>query len=165
MPARSWWTVFGVYDEDESPLYEFIEAKDKAEAKSRILRKVDSVVLIAGIAPGKVTGAEIDELDNVVPIRGKHHEIEVTHVRVTRRKFLIPGRCPGCKRDLRRAGAMREIFLREREWRGHLSHDSKHYVHERDIVSRTENGATHGAARLACAECNHVIWEGLHVDE
>lgn len=165
MSSKRWWTVFAVYDDNQQPYITHVEARDKADARSKALRAVDAVILIAGIAPGRILGANVDDLDEVVPIRGKRHEIEVTHARISKRTLLLPGRCPGCKKDLRRAGAMRERFLTSRSWAGHLSHDGKHFAHERDLV--ITHGAQEGVFNLVmitCTACHHVIWDGLHAD-
>lgn len=165
MSSRQTWTVFAVYDDNEQPYIAYVEAKNKTEARSKALRKADGVILIAGIAPGKISGADVDDLDNVVPIRGKHHEIDVTHVRISQRKFRIPGRCPACKKDLRRAGAMVEKFLVSRSWMGHLSHDGKHYAPERDLAERPSGQeGRFDLVMLVCTECKHIIWDGLHAD-
>lgn len=163
--AKQWWTVFAVYDDNEQPYIEHVEAKDKAEARSKALRKADGVILIAGIAPGKIVDADVDGLDNVVPIRGKKHEIEVTHVRVSRRKFMIPGRCPKCKKDLRRANAMIETYLSTHRWAGHLSHDGKHFAPERDYAASIVADGAFALVMLVCSECKHIIWDGLHADD
>lgn len=158
------WTVFGVYDEDQSPLIEFIEAKDKKDARSKVLRKVEGVILIAGIAPGKITGAGIDDLDDIVPIRGKQHEIEVTRIRVSRMQCFIPARCSKCKSDMRRAGALHETLFLPRDWAGHLSHDSKHYVHERDYVTSVNTATVFDNVMLICGNCGYAVWNGLQGD-
>ena len=70
MSSKRWWTVFAVYDDNQQPYITHLEAKDKADARSKALRNVDAVILIAGIAPGRILGANVDDLDEVVPIRG-----------------------------------------------------------------------------------------------
>lgn len=165
MTVKQWFTVFAVYDDNEQPWTESFEAKDVAEARSKALRKADGVILIAGIVLGKVTPVDIDGLDNIVPIRGKGHAIEVTHVRISKRKFVIPGRCPGCKKDLRRANAMIESFLMGRTWPAHLSHNGKDLVPERDVITRHGHiGPSYDIVKLTCSDCRHVVWEGLHDD-
>jgi len=155
------WTVFAVYDDTEQPFIEYVEAKDKAEARSKALRKANGVILIAGIAPGRISNADVDDLDNVVPIRGKGHAIEVTHVRVTRRKIVVPGRCPKCKQDLRRANALIETMLDPYQWPAHLSWNGKDVSHERD-GKRASVPTSIEFVALHCMKCGHAIWEGLH---
>ncbi len=163
--GKQWWTVIGIYDDNEQSYIEYVEAKDKLDAKSKALRKADGPLIIAAIAPGKITDADIDGLDNVVPIRGKKHEIEVTNVRISRRRFLIPGRCPKCKKDLRRAGAMVETFLSSHHWPGHLASDGKTFAHERDFSATPVADGTFERVILACSDCKHLIWDGLHADD
>lgn len=163
MSTKPWWTVFAVYDDTEEPYIEFVQAGDKKEARSKALRKADGVILIAGIAPGKIQDADAEGLDNVVPIRGKGHAIEVTHVHITKRQIVVPGRCPKCKTDLRRAAAIVETMLDTRKWLGHLSSNGK------DVTGERAQGKHHPACfyefvNLECAACGHAIWEGLHAD-
>jgi|HubBroStandDraft_6_1064221.scaffolds.fasta_scaffold430565_2 hypothetical protein len=163
MPLKQWWTVFAVYDENEEPYIKFVQADDKAEARSKALRQADGVILIAGIAPGRVQDADVEGLDNVVPIRGKEHAIEVTHVRVTKRKIVVPGHCPKCKTNLRRAGAIIETLLDKRTWLSHLSSNGKDIVGEK-VGSKTSDALVAELVTLDCAQCHHVFWEGLHAD-
>jgi hypothetical protein len=163
MPPKQWWTVFAVYDDNEQPYIEFVQADDKKDARSKALRKADGVILIAGIAPGKIQDADVEGLDNVVPIRGKDHAIEVAHVRVTKRNMVIPARCPKCKVDLRRAASIVETMLDTRQWMAHLSSNGK------DVTGERSQGKHHRAetidlVALHCAQCGHGIWEGLHAD-
>jgi len=163
MAVRNWFTVFAVYDDNEQPYIEFVEAKDKQEARSKALRKADGVILIAGIAPGKVEDADVEGLDNVVPIRGKEHAIEVTHVRITKRKVVLPGHCPACRHDFRRARSIAESFLMPALWPAHLSHNGKDLTHERD-AHQVRDGAVIPLVTLSCGNCGHKIWEGMHGD-
>ena len=140
-----------------------VQADDKKDARSKALRKADGVILIAGIAPGRIEDADVDGMDKVVPIRGKEHAIEVTHVRTTKRKIVVPGRCPKCKVDLRRAASLVETMLDTRQWLAHLSSNGK------DVTGERAQGKHHRAetiefVALDCAACGHGIWEGLHGD-
>lgn len=163
MPAKSWWTVFAVYEENEEPYVEFVQADDKKEARAKALRKADGVILVAGIAPGKITDASVDDMDNIVPIRGKEHAIEVTHVHVTKRQIIVPGRCPKCRADLRKTAAIIESLLDTRQRLAHLSANGKDVVDER-AQGKHARVVTHEFINLECAACGHAIWEGLHVD-
>lgn len=163
MSSKQWWTVFAVYDDDEEPFIAFVQADDKTEARSKALRKADGVILIAGIAPGKIQDATVEGLDNVVPIRGKEHAIEVTQVRVTKRRFVVPGTCPQCKHNLRRAGAIVESMLDSRKWLAHLAANGKDVCGERD-QGKHERGITIEFVALHCAKCGFALWEGLHGD-
>lgn len=163
MSKKPWWTVFAVYDDNEQPYIDYVQADDKKEARTKALRKADGVILIAGIAPGKITDADPEGFDNVVPIRGKQHAIEVSHVRITKRKIVVPGTCPKCKHDLRRAAAIIETMLDTRKWMAHLSSNSK------DVVGERSQGKHHTTTAfeyvdLHCASCGYALWEGLHVD-
>jgi hypothetical protein len=163
MPSKQWWTVFAVYDDNEEPYIEFVQADDKKEARSKALRKADGVILIAGIAPGKIQDADVEGLDNVVPIRGKEHAIEVSHVRITKRSIVVPGRCPKCKVDLRRAAAIVETILDSRKWLAHLSSNGKDVTSER-AQGKHAPASFYEFVNLDCASCGHAIWEGLHAD-
>lgn len=171
MVNKQWWTCIGQYQyghsvEDTGPYSVMVEAKDRPEARTKALDKAEYTANIWFILPGKVKGISVEDLDNVMPIRGKKHEIEVTHVRIARRKFFIPGRCPGCKKDLRRANAMLEKYVVVKTWAGHLSHNNKDFVHERDFVHLRERiDNTFNTVMLLCSDCKHVIWDGLHADE
>lgn len=162
-PSKQWWTVFAVYDDNQEPYIEFVEAKDKAEARAKALRAADGIILIAGIAPGKIPDADVNDLDNVVPIRGKGHAIDVSLVRVTTRKVTLPGRCPECRADLRRSGAMIETFLSGHKWPAHLSWNGKDLSPERD-GKKTNVAFDVDCAVIACAKCNHKVWNGLASD-
>lgn len=164
MPAKPWWTVFAVYEDTEEPYVAYVQADDKKEARSRALQNADGVVLVAGIALGKITDASVDGMDNIVPIRGKTHAIEVTHVHVTRRKIVVPARCPGCRADLRKTAMIVETLLDTRQRVAHLSPNGKDIVDERSQGSRASAATSHGLVDLACASCGHEIWKGLHVD-
>lgn len=161
MATKQWWTVFAVYDDNEQPYIEYVEAKDKQDARSKALRKADGVILIAGIAPGKIEDADVEGLDNVVPIRGKAHAIDVTHIRITKRQIVVPGRCPGCKHDLRRANALVETMLDPRQWLAHLAPNGKDVCGER-MQGKHARGETIEFVALHCANCGHAIWEGRH---
>lgn len=161
LASSPWWTLFGVYDDNEKPFIAHVQAPSKQDARSKALRKADGVILIAGIAPGKIEGASVDDLDDVVPIRGKEHAIEVVHVRCVKKKIVIPGRCPRCRSDLRRASALVESLLDERRWMAHLSWDDKNVSAERDGV-RLPQGTTISRVRIKCAKCDASIWDGLH---
>lgn len=167
--ATKQWTVLGVYlhgQEEIEPYSLVVEAKDRADARTKVLNKAEYSTKVLFILAGKVADAGVEDLDNVVPIRGKKHEIEVTNVRVAKRKFFIPGRCPGCKKDLRRPGAMFEKFIEVRTWAGHLSHNNKDFIHERDFKAHTESDKhVFDVVMLICSDCGHVIWDGLHADE
>lgn len=163
MPAKQWWTVFAVYEDNEEPYIQFVQADDKKEARSKALRKADGVILVAGIAPGKIADASVDGMDNIVPIRGKEHAIEVAHVHVTKRQIIVPGRCPKCKADLRRTAAIVETLLDSRQWLARLSANGKDVVGER-TQGKHARGVTYEFINLDCAACGHAIWEGLHVD-
>lgn len=167
--ANKQWTVLAVYlhgHEDIEPHSLVVEAKDRADARMKALDKAEYSMKVLFILPGKVTNASIEDLDNVVPIRGKKHEIEVTHVRIATRKFYIPGRCPGCKKDLRRPRAMIEKYIEVKTWAGHLSHNNKDFIHERDFIHlRERDNNIFNMVMLICGDCKHVIWDGLHADE
>jgi hypothetical protein len=163
------WTVLAVYlhgQEEIEPYSLIVEAKDRADARSKALNKAEYSTKVLFVLPGKVQDAGIEDLHNVVPIRGKKHEIEVTHVRIAKRKFFIPGRCPDCKKDLRRAGAMLEKFIEVRTWAGHLSHNNKDFIHERDFkIHMGQDKNIFDMVMLICSECRHIVWDGLHADE
>lgn len=161
---KQWYTVFAVYDDNEEPYIEYVEAKDKADAKTQALRKAEAPILIAGIAPGKITDAGVDDYDKVVPIRGTQHLIEVTSVTVSPRKFMVPRRCQGCAADLKRAKAMTETFISTHEWLGHLSRDGKTFSHEKDQADARTVRSVFPLARIVCTGCRRALWEGLNVD-
>lgn len=167
--ANKQWTVFAVYlhgHEEIEPYSLVVEAKDRADAKAKAQSKAEYSMRVLWIQAGKIVDAGVEDLDNVVPIRGKKHEIEVTHVRIAARKFFIPGRCPGCKKDLRRPRAMVEKYIEVKTWAGHLSHNNKDFIHERDFIQlRERNNDIFNTVMLICSECKHIIWDGLHADE
>ena len=161
--------MFAVYlhgHEEIEPYSLVVEAKDRADAKAKAQSKAEYSMRVLWIQAGKIVNAGVEDLDNVVPIRGKKHEIEVTNVRIATRKFFIPGRCPGCKKDLRRPKAMVEKYIEVKTWAGHLSHNNKDFIHERDFVhSRERDNDVFNMVMLVCHDCKHVIWDGLHADE
>ena len=161
--------MFAVYlhgHEEIEPYSLVVEAKDRADAKAKAQSKAEYSMRVLWIQAGKIVNAGVEDLDNVVPIRGKKHEIEVTNVRIATRKFFIPGRCPGCKKDLRRPKAMVEKYIEVKTWAGHLSHNNKDFIHERDFVhSRERDNDIFNMVMLVCHDCKHVIWDGLHADE
>lgn len=151
------WTVFAVYDDNDEPYTEYIKAKTWQEARKKALQKADGVILIAGIVPGRVQ--PVDVIDNVAPIRGIEHAIEVNMVTVQRRALTVPGRCQKCKADLRRAHAIAEDSLVVRQNTVHLSQNQKDLAPERDgLQSDKKIIETVG---LTCTKCKHVIWGGV----
>lgn len=169
--ANKQWTCMGIYlygpsVEDTGPYSVVVEAKDRADARAKALDQAEYSAKIWFILQGKVKDITTDDLDNVVPIRGKKHEIEVTHVRIASRRFFIPGRCPGCKKDLRRPRAMIEKYIQVKTWAGHLAHNNKDFIHERDFIRHRErDDDIFDKVMLICHDCRHVIWDGLHADE
>jgi hypothetical protein len=163
MPKKPW-TVVAAYDEDGEPFYAVVEAHDENEALARAKRQADSIIIGIQVFEGRHEPVNLSAVDKVVPIRGRGHEIEVTLVRVTRRKVHVPSRCPKCKRDLTRARALTETFLTEGSWAMHLSHDGRTLEHDRDGGVRGSNGTELDLVRLACSGCSKVIWEGKHVE-
>ena len=167
--ANKQWTVYAVYIHDQNeiePYSKVIEAKTPEEAEAKTKAQADYVTKVLWIMPGKEQKLIVAGHTNVVPIRGKKHEIEVTNVRIARRRFYIPGRCPGCKKDLRRPHAMFEKYVEVKTWAGHLAHNSKDFIHERDFVHlRERNNHIFDMVMLICRDCDHVIWDGLHADE
>lgn len=169
--ANRQWTVFAVYIHDQNeiePYDKIVEAKTAEEAEAKIKAQAEYVTKVLWILPGKDQKYVVAGHSNVVPIRGKKHEINVTHVRIAKRAFFIPGRCPGCKKDLRLPHAMLEKYIEVRTWAGHLSHNNKDFVHERDFTRF--HGHVHDVSQfdtvmLICHECKHIIWDGLHADE
>ena len=156
--TNPWWTVFAVYDDNDQAFVHFIQAKDCAGARSKALREADGVILIAGIVPGKVQ--PVDETSGVIPIRGRGHAIDVTAVYVTTKQIVVPGRCPGCKTDTRRANALIETNFVSRRWNAHLSHNGKDISAERG--GRSIDGSKMiETTHLQCSGCSYVIWDGV----
>lgn len=160
--TKPYWTVFGVYDDNEQPFTDHVQASTWQEARSKVLRASDAVILIAGIVPGKVTPVDIDGANEVIPIRGHGHAIEVTSVMITKRQFALPGRCPSCKANTRRAGALVEVNLQYRYWNAHLSHSGKELSHERG--GKSHDGDMIETCALRCAQCSHMVWDGIYGD-
>jgi len=163
MPAKAWWTVSATYDDTGESYVEHFEAKTCEGAWKKALHKADAVIRLAGIFEGKIYAVNLHEVQSVVPIRGKTHAIEVANVRITTRKFIIPGRCPGCRKDLRRANALTETYLAAYQWKAHLSHNEKDLSSERDGFTGRVPGQVIDAARLVCSACDALIWDGFHV--
>lgn len=156
---QPWWTVFAVYDDDARPFVPFVQAKDVAGALSKALREADGPIRVAGIVPGKVTPVD-DDGANVIPIRGRGHSITVTAIVVSEREIVLPGRCPECKADTRRANALLETNHVPRCWHAHLSHNGKDLSHERG--GRSIDGSKMiETTQIQCAKCDHLIWDGL----
>lgn len=167
--ANKQWTVFAVYMHDQHEIEPYslvVDAKTPEEAEAKTKAQAEYVTKVLWILPGKEHKPVIAGTTNVVPIRGKKHEIDVTHVRVARRKFFIPGRCPGCKKDLHRPQAMLEKYIEVKTWAGHLSHNNKDFIHERDFKAHLgQDKGVFETVMLICNDCRHVIWDGLHADE
>ena len=164
MGAKTWWTVSATYDDTGEAYVEHIEAKTWEDAWSKALRKADAVIRKAGIFAGRITAVDVAETESVVPIRGKNHAIEVANVRITTHKFIIPGRCPGCRKDLRRANALTETYLAAYHWKAHLSHNHKDLSTERDGFAGRVPEQVIDTARLVCSDCGKLIWDGFNVD-
>lgn len=160
MIKKQWWTVVSVYDDSDEEFLAHAEAKTAQAAVAIALQQAE------GVLRGKPTVFEgrhspVRLNDDVVPIRGKGHEIEVTHVRITHRKMVIPGRCAKCKHDFRKAEALREQFLVGRTQSGHLLHNNKDFVPDR-YSGVGEGPARWTLAALWCGKCLHPVWEGIH---
>ena len=166
--AKRPWTVVAAYDEDGEPFYAVVEASDKTEALARAKRQADTIIIGIQVFEGKHKPVSLDSLDDITPIRGKGHEVEVTIVRVAKRRVHIPSRCPKCKRDLSRARALVETFLTEGTWAVHLAHDGRTLEHDRAGGRRGVVGdakAEYALVRLTCSGCSMAIWEGKHVEQ
>lgn len=167
--ANKTWTVFAIYLHDQYEIEQYskvVEAKTHEEAEAKVKASAEYSTRVLWIVQGKDQKYIEAGATNVVPIRGKKHEIDVTHVRVARRKFFIPGRCPNCKKDLRRPCSMIEKFVEVRTWAGHLSHNHKDFIHERDYRTRLDQDySVFDTVMLLCSDCRHVLWDGLHADE
>lgn len=158
MAAKPWWTVVAVYDDSDESFVHYTQAKDIDDAWRKALHAADGPIRKGGIFQGQIHPA--DEPDpGIVPIRGKGHAIEVHAVIVQRRQIVLPGRCPGCKSDTRRAHALRETNLRFQYWAAHLAHNGKDLSHERD--HKHSEGNMIEAVGLRCGRCEHVIWDGF----
>jgi hypothetical protein len=160
------WTVIATYDEDGTQFYAVVEARGAAEALRQAKLKADGIVLwsAAAIFEGKVKPVDLSNIADVVPLRGHGHEIEVTLIRVARRRVVIPARCPKCRRDLSRARSMIETYFTENSWAVHLAHDGKSVEHDRDGGTRGAASPAHELVQLACSSCSKLIWEGKHVE-
>jgi hypothetical protein len=161
--AKTWWTVHATYDDNAESYLGHFEARTWEDAQSKALRSVESPICGIAVFPGKIQAVNIDD-KNVVPIRGKGHAIEVTHVRISTRQLIIPARCPKCKKDLRRANAIVETYLTAHQWRAHLSHNEKDLSGERDGALARVPKQVIDTARLECGACGAMIWDGFHVD-
>ena len=157
---QPWWTVFAVYDDNEQSFVHFVQAKDVESARSKALRAADGVILIAGIVPGKVQPAD-EPHENVVPIRGHAHTITVSAIYIVAKEVVLPGRCPTCKADTRRANALVETNYVPRTWHAHLSHNGKDISAERGGKS-IDGDKMVETAIIQCAKCRHLIWNGVH---
>jgi hypothetical protein len=164
MASKQWWTVSAVYDDNEQSYVDHFEAKTWQDAWKKALHKADGVIRKSAIFAGKLNAVDFDEANSVVPIRGKAHTIEVANVRITARHVVVPGRCPKCKKDLRRANALVETYLVAHQWRAHLSHNEQDISGERDGAIGRDDAKIIDAARLACSACGALIWDGFHVD-
>jgi hypothetical protein len=162
MSSKQWWTVSAVYEDNEQAYVDHFEGKTWQEARTKAFRAAESPIVIAGIFPGKLLAVDPDEGGNVVPIRGKGHAIEVSHVVTIKRQFILPARCPDCKKDLRRMDSMVETYLAPRQWRAHLSHNNADIARERDGEISSHGTAFINAVRLECSVCGALIWDGLH---
>jgi hypothetical protein len=159
---KQWWTVSAVYDDNEQSYVDHFEASTWQDAWKKALHKADGVIRKSAIFAGKLEAVDFDAADSVVPIRGKAHRIEVVRVNIVTQHVLIPGRCPHCKKDLRRPRALVETYFITHQWLAHLAHDDTALSSERDGTRQHINEAIN-AARLTCAACNTHIWDGLHV--
>ncbi len=157
--SNPWWTVYAVYDDTRESFVHFTQATDRDAAWKKALRAAEGPIHEGGIVPGKVPPVPAVD-DGIVPIRGRGHAIKVTHILVTSRHVIIPGRCPGCRGDTRRTAALLETSHVPRRWHGHLSHNGKDISAERDgrVVDGTKIIET---TQITCAKCSHVIWDGV----
>lgn len=158
--TKPYWTIVGVYDDNKQPFTDCIQASTWQEARQKVLRKAEAVIDIGGIFPGKLTPVDISEHENVIPIRGRGHAIEVTSIVVTKREFMLPARCPSCKADTKRANALVEVNLQHRYWKAHLSHTGKDLAHERG--GKSHDGDMIETCAIRCAQCSHMIWDGIY---
>lgn len=157
--ASQWWTVFAVYDDTQEAFVHFAHAKDPEAAWKKALAAAEGPIHKAGIVPGKVAPVE-EEDKHIIPIRGKGHAIKVSSVYVTTKEIVIPGRCPGCKSDTRKTGALLESNLVPRKWHAHLSHNGKDLSSERD--GRCVDGRKIiETTAIMCTACERAIWDGV----
>lgn len=157
--AKRTWTVFAVYDDNEQRYSTFIDAPTVAEAERLAKVGADGPIIIAGVVAGRVHSVDATP-ENVTPIRGAGHAIEVSSVIVSSQPVIIPGRCPHCKADTRRAHALTETNLQYQDWKAHLGRDGKKLSHERDHTMTV--GAMVPTVALRCTVCQHAIWDGVY---
>lgn len=165
MTSKQWWTVSAVYDDNEQSYVEHFEAKTWQDAWKKALHKADGIIRKSAIFAGKLDAVDFvdfGEALSVVPIRGKTHCIEVARVSVAMQQIVIPGRCPQCRKDLRRPRALVETYLTTHQWHAHLDHDDKALSSERDGALHVEKRII-DVVRLTCTSCEASIWDGLHV--
>lgn len=154
-----WWTVFAVYDDTRERFVHHAQTADADQAWRSALGAAEGPIHRAGIVAGRVDPVP-DPEENVVPIRGPEHATKVARVTVEPCEVMIPARCPRCRADTRRSGALVETSLLPRIWHAHLAPNGK------DLSSERHGRAVEGkpvieAARVSCAACEHVMWNGI----
>jgi hypothetical protein len=162
--AKTWWTVFAVYADNEEGYVTHVEAIDVAAAKAKAYREADSVILIAGVVAGKVDSVE-EPTSDVTPLRGRGHAITVMSVHAMPRKIVVPSKCPSCRADFRKPRAIIETDLACRMWEGHLTKTGDAVSAERDHSPRSRVDSTVEAARVRCSACKSFLWDGLRVEK
>jgi hypothetical protein len=94
----------------------------------------------------------------------------VARVRVLYEPFLVPLRCPNCKEDLKKPGALQQWDYHDRIWDAHLpakapatALSARHGVNV-DVVKGVkppfDMSGTIPAFALSCSSCHHELWNG-----
>lgn len=156
---NTWWTVFAVYDDTRERFVHHAQATDADQAWRCALGAAEGPIHRAGIVAGRVEPVPEPE-ENVVPIRGAEHATRVARVTIEACETMIPARCPGCRADTRRSGALVETSLTARTWPAHLAPNGKDLSSERHGRA-VETEPVAEAARITCAACRHVVWNGI----
>lgn len=161
--SKTWWTVFAVYADTEEGYVQHVEATDVTAAKAKAYREAESVILIAGVAAGKINSVE-EPASDVTPLRGRGHAIAVSQVQVTERKIVVPSRCPKCKADMRKPHAVTQADLVIHRWAGHLTKTGDEVSAEKNQHMGVSHYATVTAVKIRCTACSSDLWNGVKKD-
>lgn len=94
-------------------------------------------------------------------------KLRICDVVATYRSVEIPGKCPGCNRDLTGIGALKESVLADRDWVGRfIPHDTNLW----DTGSVEHDYSVGGDGiefpfQISCSACKHILVEATIKEE
>lgn len=170
------YTVFGVYEDDHAERFAvYVTADDAHDAENVANADHDDgrTMIIATVVAGHVPMFAKEDVPapvaDLAEVRRRGYETQVAVVRVLYKPFLVPLRCPACKADLKKPGALQQWDYHDRVWNACVPGVKTDVDRGRFGVKVDEVGGTRppfdmsgtvSAFALTCVGCQHELWNG-----